>query len=53
MGPECKAPGGKLDPNKEKVWEAYRKRREEAAKAGKGTGDKGKGGFDAKSEAGT
>ncbi len=44
----CRAPGGQLDPDKEKAWERYRARREEAqpkkGKGEKGKGEKGKGG---------
>ena len=40
---ECKAPGGQLDPDREKSWEQYRARREEAQTKGKTKGKKGKG----------
>lgn len=42
---DCAAPGGQADPDKEKNWESYRARKEEAAKKekGKGKGKKGKG----------
>jgi hypothetical protein len=37
-GKECKAPGGGADPDREKAWDAYRMRREEAGAGGKGSG---------------